>query len=205
MSAFPAQRQPQRDFLAYYATLKDEEGEGESLEDVTACDFGESGEEDLDGELDGLIDSGPVKDDEAAHKRLDATRRLQEDKALQALARRFEERAADNVDHSVDNADESSSRRVKRGKAAGRRARAEVQSARRAEEEEEKARAEGVQKHKHDALAALFKAYEAAGLNEPSAPAVETAQPLMAMRSEGRSGETGGAKKRFRIAKKASA
>ena len=74
-------------------------------------------EEEPDEELDGLINSGPVMNDEAGHKQLDASRRRQEERALQALARRFDEKAADYVE-SADYMDESSSRRAKQAKAA---------------------------------------------------------------------------------------
>lgn len=200
MSAFPQHRQSQREWLAYYATLKDDPGEGEDLLEDPLPGIGEESDEDPHEELDGLIDAGPaIEDDEAGHKQLDALLRAEEDKALQALAQRFEERAADYVD-AEELEHESSSRRAKEAQAAARRARArEAESARRAEEEEEKARAEAITKRKHDALKALFDAYEVEGLNEPTAP-IATAPLPAAAGSEDKSGAAG--KKRFRIAKK---
>ena len=120
MSAFLT-RQPQRDFLAYYATLKDDPvDEGEDLFGEASSQGGEeSGEDDL---LDELIDKRAVRDDKTRHKQLDADRRAKEEEELQALAQRFEARAASY--QQDDAADDEVSRRAKRQvQAAARRER----------------------------------------------------------------------------------
>lgn len=197
MSAFP-QRQSQRDFLRYYATLKEEdEEEGECLlggeEDPPSGD-----DEDPAEVLDGLIDSGIVNDNQARHKQLDAARRAEEEQQLQALARRFEVRAADY------DADHESSRRVKQVQATARRARAEAESARRAAEAEDKQRIATAKKRKHDALVALYAAYETADVGEAPASAIFMSAVPAAAPPPTKGGEATGAKKKpFRIAKKA--
>jgi hypothetical protein len=112
MNLFP-QRQSQRDFLEYYKTLKDdEEDKGEDLfgEDAEDDDYEEPGEEmgeESGEESDDEEASAPAAgEEEEAHRAFDAARRQEEEVALQALARVFEERAA--AEAELDEYDEPS-------------------------------------------------------------------------------------------------
>lgn len=212
MSAFPT-RQSQYDFLAYYAALKeDDEEKGECL-----FNGEESGEEEepagMDEDLDELLDrSGAVDNDETQHKQLDAAHRAAEEKQLLAIAQRFEARAAAYADDAWGDVREGSqqqqqreiSRRAKQARAAAFRARTEAEATRQAEEQAEKERAEGLKKRKHEALMALFEAYEAEGLSEATSPSAmpSTTAPEA---TDVKKAEVSGKKPRFRIAKKANA
>jgi len=171
-AAFP-QRQAQREFLAYYATLKDDDdANGEELiagHEVPSDD--DESDEDL-----GLIDHGALRDDDVAHKQLDAARRAEEERELQALAQLFEARASDYVYDAGREEEDTSWRTAKQLRAAARQ-RAEaaraMEKAQRAEEEGKAKRAETAKKRKHDALGALYAAYGAidAGQEPPTHPA----------------------------------
>lgn len=86
---FP-QRQSNADFLAWYQTLKEDN-------EANGIDLQENGEEDEPDDdfrdVAGLIDKKRLDNDEKSHKALDASRRADDERAMEALARRFEERA----------------------------------------------------------------------------------------------------------------
>jgi len=213
MSAFP-QRLSQKDFLAYYASLKDDdELNGEDL--LVGPTEDPPSEDEPDEELDGLIDRRLINDDdEATHKQLDAARRAEEEVELQALAKRFDARAAEyDGDCRYDESftDRESSWRVEKVQAIARLARVEAEKARRAEEEEEKQKEAAKKKRKRDAMAALYAFYEAEDTREASAGAVlgaSAAVPPVSWSSKAVAEASGGSaakkmKKPFRIAKKA--
>ena len=98
MSSLFPKRESQAAFLEYYKSLKDDEEEagvdlfGEESADEDYVDNGEeSGEEEAGVEEAEVAEDG--KDEEEAHKAYDAALRDAEKEQLEALARRFEDRA----------------------------------------------------------------------------------------------------------------
>jgi len=214
MSLFP-HRQSNADFLAFYNTLKDDE-EANGI-DLQANEQGEEEErDDALEEVKGLIDTRRLEDDEAAHKDLDASRRADEQREVEALARRFEERAHNFFDE--DDAYERSGGNVllrEMQTAARKAARKEEVALRRAQEEaaEQARKAEAERMVKASAaLESLYELYATdpttADTEAPSkAPAVQKrkaarkADDATDMATEGSSATTG---KRYRIKKKQS-
>jgi len=180
----------------YYATLKDDsEDDGDDLLGETSSQGGnESGDDELRDEL---IDKKAVHDHETRHKQLDADRRAKKEKELQALVQRF---AASYQQGDV------SARRTRQVEAAVRREREQAESALRAEEERERERIEAWKKRKHEALCALYAAYEdggaANGIAPPTSTAAQTPAELLRPENDGEPGGMPGGKKRFHIAKK---
>ena len=118
MSASP-RRQSQRDFLAYYATLEESnEAHGKSLLDGE--DDPLSSDEDPAEVQYGWIDSGIVGN-RMRHERLDAdaAHRAEEERELQALARRIKVGKVDYIDSECEY---ESFRRGKRAQATARHA-----------------------------------------------------------------------------------
>jgi len=95
--AFP-QRSAQADFLQYFSELpSDDEEAGIGLDEAGSDDDADA-YEGCAGDVDGLIGEDEVlpADAEAQNKRLDAQLRANEEKQLEALARRFEDRAKED-------------------------------------------------------------------------------------------------------------
>jgi len=101
MSALFPRRMSQRDWLAEYALLKDDDEEnGIDLVGQRDSDDDDEVGDEQEQDLEDLIDKNALElpHDEERLKALDAARRDEEDRALRDLARRFELRADEYVD-----------------------------------------------------------------------------------------------------------
>lgn len=169
MSVFP-QRQSQKDFLAAYKALPDDGGDDDDGIDLLDDQLDDDQEEPDNGaDLDGLIAAGDAGDeDESWHKQLDAARRSKEEEELQALARRFEERAEYEQLYDVRGVHHSSGQ-AKLAKEALRRREAQLraeQAEHAAAEAKERELADAIKKRKREQLEALYHAFDA--VSEPT-------------------------------------
>jgi len=213
MSGLFPQRASNAEFLAYYNTLADdEEANGIDLQAEANGEEEENGDDDLN-ELKGLIDKRRLHDDDdEAHKALDASRRADEQREVEALARRFEERAHNYFDDNDDCGRDGGNALLREMQAAARKAARKAEAAlRRSAAEtaalERKAEAEKMAK-KTAALGALYGELYAEdpieeGAMDGAGSAIEgAAAPAVQKRKAGDAPHGG---KRYRIKKKSEA
>lgn len=161
MEALFPSRPSQRDFLAEYALLADDEDEGVDLFDEQDDD--EEDEPDDGPDIADLIAVGKDNDDDdadaAPHKALDAARRVAEEKQIKALASRFEARARAGegaYDVEYDDDEYGTELRARARSAAEKRAATE-----RAAAEAEVARERAAQQQREERqAAALYQLYD---------------------------------------------
>lgn len=213
MNLFP-RRQSQDEWLNYYDSLKhDEKDEGEDLFGEEHDDKNyeeESGEEggEESGEEASAQAEGEEEDDEeqeeAAHKAFDAALRQEEEAGLQALARRFEERAASEAFLYEDDEPSLVHQAMRTAKLAAEKAAEKAAAEHMLAEANERAQADERAKRKRDALYLLFDLESEAAEGREGEATVPTLVPAADCKRKCARGESSAAAiaGRYRIKKK---
>jgi len=168
MSLFPT-RPSQRDFLAYYSTLADDDLDDDGIDLFAGAPDDDDDDDDDAYDLRDLIANGGDDKDDSRHKSLDAARRAAEEKELEALALRFEQRAGDDgPEYGLS----EQAQQVQAARRARARAARECEVAREREvareEALERARMDEAAARKREVLQALFAPCEELSETEPS-------------------------------------